>query len=187
MAIKKKVTQAVQFDKEQFMMNINEPMLYLIQQLTGHPTIQIVSFFHDILHQQKKEIELTNAGNNPQNKYGRLSQKKSYGYYPGTKIYFTIVTSVSQKPYPDPNDKSYYPRHLGEYTLWTCNVSLPRGNVVYDHDELKKALAESILVGEAALAPIADPNIRKTGRRDDLAKLDTITDTTEDEERTEDV
>lgn len=168
-----------QCDKNRYEMNINEPMLYLIQQLSGHSTVEIVTYFHDLMLKQRSEIELTNKGNNPKNKYYSLHQKKSYGYYPGTKLYFTIVTSMKPQELVEHHGR-FGEKSVGSYVLWICNVSLPRGNFKIEHDDLKKVLAESILVGEAALPPLPAPDSKKSGRRDVLSELDGITDTTED-------
>lgn len=168
-----------EYDKDQYEMNINEPMMFLIQQLTGDSTMTIVQYFHDIMMKQRKEIITTNKGNNPKNKYYSLFQKKSYGYYPGTKVYFTIVTSRKDQEVVEDNGK-FGDKIIGHYVQWISNVSLPRGNLKIDHEHLKKVLAEGILIGDAAMPALPSPDDKKKGRRDVLDQLDDITDSTED-------
>jgi len=168
-----------EYDKEQYEMNINEPMMFLIQQLTGDSTMAIVQYFHDLMIKQRREILVTNKGANTKNKYYNLFQKKSYGYYPGTKVYFTIVTSRKEEEMSE-NHGIYGDKVVGRYTRWVSNVSLPRGNFKLDHEELKKVLAEGILIGDAAIPSLPAPDEKKSGRRDVLDQLDDITDSTED-------
>ena len=178
MAKKKYLKQHV--DKDQYELNINEPMMVLIQKTTGQSTFEIVSYFNTIMLKQCKEIRATNSGKNVKNKYYSLYQKKSYGYYPGTNIYFTSVTSENAEQEVFEDNGIYANTLVGKYTLWVCNVSLPRGTMKFSHEELKKLLAEGILVGDAACPTLEAPHKKKLGRRDTLEELPDLTESTED-------
>ena len=165
------------YDKIQYKLDINESMMFLIQDLTSDSTAKAISYFHEIALLQQKEIEKTinDVG------YYDLVRKSSYGYYPNTKIYFVASTTWKQEiefNYGKP--KVGYSNSQKEWDVWTTTISMPRSSLKFEHEKLKTLLAEAVLIGDAAAANIEDPSIKNAKGKSTIKDLENQTDSTED-------
>jgi hypothetical protein len=163
-----------QFDKEQFKLNINEAMMFGMQAATGHSTHKIIEYFYNIMQAQKKEIENSPNEVSAGTRRYSISTKKSYGFYPETKIHF--VASTNWKDVALEEDNGHFgSRRVAEYRLWECTVAAPRNMVSLDHDKLKEVIAEGFLIGGGE-PELNSPQDKPRRLKDAVEKLQTDTD-----------
>lgn len=158
--------------KEKYQLNINESLMYAIQSVTQKSTYEIASYFYKVLVKQKKEILLSHeeyAAAAP-GRYYKLIQKKSYGFYPGTQIYFVAVTN--QKKIDEEEDNGIFgTKIVDSYFQWECNVSVPRTMLEFDNEKINNMLAEGILIEGGAEPDVDSPHTRKDRHKNSIEKL----------------
>jgi len=157
-------------DKEQFKLNINESLMFAIQGATSQTTYQIVEYFYNMMHKQKKEILDSPAAVERGERRTELVTKKSYGFYPNTKIYF--VASTNYKDVVDEFDNGHFGTSYGpSYKVWECTVTIPRNMIEFDHNKLKDIMAESVLLGAGVIPEVGSPHEKPRRIRDAVSNL----------------
>ena len=125
-----------------------DQLMYLIQQVTGDPTDEILGFFNDL---GKSIVEISVD----QLKKQRSIRRTISDYYPNSPIPFEIlVTGNKTSYYFDPKTKQQIQKqHFNAHVF----VGFPSDGTRQDNDKLMEIVAERALLGGCSLPAFEKP------------------------------
>jgi hypothetical protein len=168
------------YDPLQYQLEMNESLTHTIQNASGQSTADIYQFFYEVI---KKHAIIMKARNDQAKKIPTkvkfLSNYRTYGYYPGTKVHFVACTNVREGCIygHDPKDTTF--AQVNSHDHYNMKVSVPQKTIILNHDKLKDIIVEGILIEGGGEPPISNPTDTKYRNRFKLEDLDAKTETKE--------